>query len=98
MEIEVKKTNWKLKKKLIKQWIQTYNKEHNDINANINKNFSNNKIIINSQSNNINSYDYEFDNYYIYNNNIKSINTVLKNNFYNNIQDFANMQNVCKNI
>jgi len=104
---EIFKRNWKLKsrrliaklkKKLIKQWIQTYNKEHNDINANINKNFSNNKIIINSQSNNINSYDYEFDNYYIYNNNIKSINTVLKNNFYNNIQDFANMQNVCKNI
>ena len=104
---EIFKRNWKLKsrrliaklkKKLIKQWTQTYNKEDNDINANINKNFSKNKIIINSQSNNINNYDYEFDNYYIYNNNIKSINTVLKNNFYNNIQDFANMQKVCKNI
>ena len=103
---EIFKRNWKLKsrrliaklkKKLIKQWTQTYNKEGNDIDANRSKNFSNNKIIINSQSNNIN-YDYDIDNYNMYNNNIKNNNIVLKNNFYNNINDFANLQNICKNI
>ena len=104
---EIFKRNWKLKsrrliaklkKKLIKKWTQTYNKEGNGKNVNINKNCSNNKIIINSQSNNINNYDYEFDNYYINTNNIKNSNTVLKNNFYNNINDFINLQNACKNI
>ena len=104
---EIFKRNWKLKsrrliaklkKKLIKKWTQTYNKEGNGKNVNINKNCSNSKIIINSQSNNINNYDYEFDNYYINTNNIKNSNTVLKNNFYNNINDFINLQNACKNI
>lgn len=102
---EIFKRNWKLKsrrliaklkKKLIKQWTQTYNKDGNNINATIIKNCTNSKIIINSQSNHINNNDYELDNYYIYNNNIKCNNTVLSNNF-NNIHDFVNFQNVYKN-
>ena len=104
---EIFKRNWKLrsrrliaklKKKLIKQWTQTYNKEDNDRNINISKNCSNNKIIINSQSNYINNNDYELDNYYIYYNSIKkNNNTVLTNNF-NNINEFVNFKNDCKNI
>ena len=103
---EIFKRNWKLKsrrliaklkKKLIKQWVQTNNKEINDTNANLNKNYSNNKIIINSQSNNINTNDYEFNNYYIYNNNnMKNNNTLLTNNFYN-INDIVYLQKICKN-
>ena len=105
---EIFKRNWKLKsrrliaklkKKLIKQWIQTNNKEINDTNANLSKYYSNNKLIINSQSNNINTNtnDYEFNNYYIYNNNnINNNNTLLTNNF-NHINDNANLKNSCKN-
>jgi hypothetical protein len=100
---EIFKRNWKLKsrrlitklkKKLIKQWTQTYNKEINDINANLINTCSNNKIIINSQSNNTNYNDSEFNNYYIYNNNVKNNNTILTNNI-NNI-NFVNMDNVYK--
>jgi hypothetical protein len=102
---EIFKRNWKLKsrrliaklkKKLIKQWIQTNNKEINDTNANLSKYYSNNKLIINSQSNNINSNDYEFNNYYICNNNINNNNTLLTNNF-NHINDVVNLKNICKN-
>ena len=103
---EIFKRNWKLKsrrliaklkKKLIKQWIQTNNKEINDTNANLSKYYSNNKLIINSQSNNINTNDYEFNNYYIYNNNnINNTNTLLTNNF-NHINDNVNLKNSCKN-
>ena len=55
---------------------------------------------INSQSNYINNNDYELDNYYIYYNGIKNNNnnnTVLTNNF-NNINEFVNFKNDCKNI
>ena len=103
---EIFKRNWKLKtrrliaklkKKLIKQWTQTNYKEINDINANLSKYYSNNKLIINSQSNNINTNDYEFNNYYIYENNINNNNTLITNNF-NHINDNVNLQNVCKNL
>ena len=103
---EIFKRNWKLKsrrliaklkKKLIKQWVQTNNKEINDTNANLSKNYSNNKLIINSQSDNINTNDYEFNNYYIYNNNyMKNNNTLLANNFYH-INDIVYLQKICKN-
>ena len=102
---EIFKRNWKLKsrrliaklkKKLIKQWIQTNNKEINDTNANLSKYYSNNKLIINSQSNKINTNDYEFNNYYIFNNNINNKNTLLTNNF-NHIYDNVNLKNMCKN-
>ena len=102
---EIFKRNWKLKsrrliaklkKKLIKQWIQTNNKEINDTNANLNKYYSNNKLIINSQSDNINTNDYEFNNYYIFNNNINNKNTLLTNNF-NHIYDNVYLKNMCKN-
>ena len=103
---EIFKRNWKLKsrrliaklkKKLIKQWVQTNNKEINDTNANLSKNYSNNKLIINSQSDNINTNDYEFNNYYIYNNNyMKNNNTLLANNFYH-INDTVYLQKICKN-
>ena len=103
---EIFKRNWKLKsrrliaklkKKLIKQWIQTNNKEINDTNANLSKYYSNNKLIINSQSNNINTNDYEFNNYYIYNkNNFNNNNTLLTNNF-NHINNNVNMKNSCNN-
>ena len=102
---EIFKRNWKLKsrrliaklkKKLIKQWIQTNNKEINDTNVNLNKYNSNNKLIINSQSNKINTNDYEFNNYYVFNNNINNKNTLLTNNF-NHIYDNVNLKNMCKN-
>jgi hypothetical protein len=102
---EIFKRNWKLKtrrliaklkKKLIKQWTQTNYKEINDINANLSKYYSNNKLIINSQSNNINTNDYEFNNYYIYENNINNNNTLITNNF-NHINDNVNLKNSCKN-
>ena len=102
---EIFKRNWKLKsrrliaklkKKLIKQWIQTNNKEINDTNVNLNKYYSNNKLIINSQSSNINTNDYEFNNYYIFNNNINNKNTLLTNNF-NHIYDNVYLKNMCKN-
>ena len=103
---EIFKRNWKLKsrrlisklkKKLIKQWIQTNNKEINDTNVKLNKYYSNNKLIINSQSDNINTNDYEFNNYYIFNNNnINNNNTLLTNNF-NHIYDNVNLKNICKN-
>ena len=102
---EIFKRNWKLKsrrliaklkKKLIKQWIQTNNKEINDTNVNLNKYYSNNKLIINSQSSNINNNDYEFNNYYIFNNNINNKNTLLTNNF-NHIYDNVYLKNMCKN-
>jgi len=106
---EIFKRNWKLKsrrlisklkKKLIKQWIQTNNKEINDTNANLSKDCSNNKLIIDSQSNNINTNDYDVDNYYIYNSNNVSNNnnnTLLTNNF-NHFNNFVNMQNNSKNM
>ena len=102
---EIFKRNWKLKsrrlisklkKKLIKQWIQTNNKEINDTNVKLNKYYSNKKLIINSQSNNININDYEFNNYYIFNNNINNKNTLLTNNF-NHIYDNVYLKNMCKN-
>ena len=103
---EIFKRNWKLKsrrliaklkKKLIKQWIQTNNKEINDTNVKLNKYYSNKKLIINSQSNNININDYEFNNYYIFNNNnISNNNTLLTNNF-NHIYDNVYLKNMCKN-
>ena len=103
---EIFKRNWKLKsrrlisklkKKLIKQWIQTNNKEINDTNVKLNKYYSNKKLIINSQSNNININDYEFNNYYIFNNNnISNNNTLLTNNF-NHIYDNVILKNICKN-
>ena len=102
---EIFKRNWKLKsrrliaklkKKLIKQWIQTNNKEINDTNVNLNKYNSNNKLIINSQSNKINTNDYEFNNYYVFNNNINNKNTLLTNNF-NHIYDNVYLKNMCKN-
>jgi hypothetical protein len=104
---EIFKRNWKLKsrrlitklkKKLIKQWIQTKNKEINDANTNLSKYYSNNKLIINSQSNNINTNDNEFNNCYVYNNsNISNNNTLITNNF-NHINDIVNLKNICKNI
>ena len=103
---EIFKRNWKLKsrrlisklkKKLIKQWIQTNNKEINDTNVKLNKYYQNKKLIINSQSNNININDYEFNNYYIFNNNnISNNNTLLTNNF-NHIYDNVILKNICKN-
>ena len=103
---EIFKRNWKLKsrrlisklkKKLIKQWIQTNNKEINDTNVKLNKYYSNKKLIINSQSNNININDYEFNNYYIFNNNnISNNNTLLTNNF-NHIYNNVILKNICKN-
>ena len=103
---EIFKRNWKLKsrrlisklkKKLIKQWIQTNNKEINDTDVKLNKYYSNKKLIINSQSNNININDYEFNNYYIFNNNnISNNNTLLTNNF-NHIYDNVILKNICKN-
>jgi len=102
---EIFKRNWKLKsrrlitklkKKLIKQLTQTYSKEINDTKANLSNSCSNNKIIINSESNNINFNDSVFNNYYIYNN-IKNNNVVLTNNI-NYISDFVNLENVCKTI
>jgi hypothetical protein len=100
---EILNRNWKLKsrrlitrlkKKLIKQWTQVYSKEINDTNSNLSNIFSNNKIIINSKSNNVNFNGSGFNNYYIYNNNIKNNNTVLTNN----ISDIVNLENTCKTI
>ena len=102
---EIFKRNWKLKsrrlitklkKKLIKQLTQTYSKEINDTNANLSNYCSNNKIIINSESNNVNFNDSVFNNYYIYNN-IKNNKVVLTNNI-NYISNFVNLENACKTI
>ena len=97
---EIFKRNWKLKtrrliaklkKKLIKQLTYINNKEINDTNTNINTNCSNNKLIINSQSSNINKNDYEFNNYYIYKSNINNYNALITNNF-NHINDNVNLK------